>query len=289
MMKRNLTFYAAIVLTAMSVFFPFAAEAQERVVSVGGDVTEIVYALGKGDALVATDSTSVYPKEANDTPKVGYVRQLAAEGVLSLEPDLIIISGAAGPPPALEQLRASGVQMLEMPASYTIEAILEKVDKIALTLGAVDKGALLRARIEAERRGMKDRVAKLGLSPKVLFFVTLQNGVPQAAGIETAAHGVIELLGGENVFASHSGYKSLSLEAAVAADPDIILVMSHHADRLGGMEAVKSHPAISLTRAVQENRVILVDPVTVMQFGPRLPSAVADLAEQIASEQAAGL
>ncbi|MEM9705617.1 MAG: ABC transporter substrate-binding protein [Pseudomonadota bacterium] len=276
--KATWAFLLSVVAVSVS-----PAAAQDRIVSVGGDVTEIIYALGLGDAVVATDSTSVYPAAATQTPKVGYLRQLSAEGVLSLEPDLIVISGAAGPPVVIDQLRDSGVKILETEAAYTLDSILKKVDRIADLLSVREAGAELRDRIEADSRRMAERVERLGLSPEILFFVTLRNGAPRAAGTETAAHGVIELLGGVNSFAGHTGYKALSLEAAVAADPDIILVMSHHAERLGGADAVKAHPAISLTSAANEGRIVLVDPVTVMQFSPRTPSAVADLAETIAS------
>ncbi|MEL7487704.1 MAG: ABC transporter substrate-binding protein, partial [Pseudomonadota bacterium] len=119
------------------------------------------------------------------------------------------------------------------------------------------------------------------LNPDVLFFATLRDGAPRGAGTDTAADGLIQMLGGKNVFGDFSGYKSLSLEAAVSADPDVILVMSHHADRIGGLESVISHPAISLTTAAKTRRVFLVDQVSVMQFGPRTPNAVAKLARAI--------
>ena len=104
----------------------FGAVAQDRIVSVGGDITEIIYPLGAGDRIVATDSTSVYPAAANDTPKVGYLRRLSAEGVLSVEPDLILISGAARPAEAVAQIRASGVRIIEMEPDYTIDGIKER-------------------------------------------------------------------------------------------------------------------------------------------------------------------
>lgn len=279
-----------ILAACLAVFGTFGATAfaQERIVSIGGDVTEIVYALGKGDDIVATDSTSVYPPAANDTPKVGYVRRLSAEGVLSIEPDLILISGAAGPPEAVEQIRAAGVRLVEMDEGYTIEAILEKTTIVAETLGAEEEGAALYAQIERDWAAAQQEISALALEPTVLFFATLSDGAPRAAGVDTAADGVIRLLGGQNVFGEYSGYRSLSLEAAVAADPDIILVMSHHADRIGGLEEVVNHPALSLTTAAQEQRIVLVDPVTVMQFSPRTPNAVADLARTIAAAQSSG-
>lgn len=256
--------------------------AADRVVSIGGDVTEIVYALGKGSALVATDSTSNFPAAALETPKVGYVRQLSAEGVLSVEPDLILVSGAAGPPAAVEQLRAAGVKLVEMPTIYTLAAILEKVDAVADALDVKDEGALLKAKINSDWAQAEAAKTKLPDDLTALFFTTLRDGAPRAAGTRTAAHGLIDLLGAQNVFAGRIGYKGLSLEAAVAANPDIILVMDRYADRIGGLDAVKAHPAIALTTAAQQGRIILVDSVQAMQFSPRTPAAVGRLAQIIA-------
>ncbi|MEM1195003.1 MAG: ABC transporter substrate-binding protein [Pseudomonadota bacterium] len=262
-----------------------ASEAPEtnsdRLVSVGGDVTEIVYALGAGDRLVATDSTSVYPAEANSTPKVGYVRRLSAEGVLATKPDLILISGAAGPDEALEQIREVGIDMVEMPTDYSIEGILAKVRLVAEAIGEIEKGEELAAKIEADWERAQTEIGKFDGIPRAFFFTTLRDGIPQAAGVETAANGVIELLGGENLFGNQSGYTPISNEAAVAADPDMIFVMTHEIERGGGLESLTKNPAIQLTNAVTEGRVYPVDSVRIMQFGPRTPEAIAELAQDI--------
>ncbi|MEM1052384.1 MAG: ABC transporter substrate-binding protein [Pseudomonadota bacterium] len=253
----------------------------DRIVAVGGDVTEIVYALGAGDRVVATDSTSVYPAEAAQTEKVGYVRRLSAEGVLATNPELILISGAAGPEEALEQVRAVGIDIVEMPTDYSYEGILQKVRMIAEVVGEVEAGKELVAKIEADWAEAEAEIAKFEASPRALFFSTLRDGVPSAAGADTAANGVIELLGGENLFASQSGYTSISTEAAVAANPDMILVMTHDAGENGGLEGMVSNPAIALTKAVTDQRVFLVDSIRIMQFGPRTPEAIAQLAKAI--------
>lgn len=284
-MKSGLAAIASFALTAAIFSQAFA---QDRVVSVGGDITEIVYALGEGDRLSATDSTSVYPPEALTTPKVGYVRQLSAEGVLSLEPDLILISGAAGPPEALDQVRATGVPLIEMRTAYTVEAILEKTRRVADALNASEAGAALIADIETDWRDAQDTMSTLGIAPSVLFFSTVGDGSARAGGDETAAQGVIDLIGGVNVFGDRTGYKDLSLEAAIAADPDIILVMSHNVAQAGDLEKMMDHPAISLTSAAQSGHVFVVDSVQIMQFGPRLPAAISKLATEIEAALADG-
>ncbi|MEL6729269.1 MAG: ABC transporter substrate-binding protein [Pseudomonadota bacterium] len=274
-------FNKLLVAGAVAVSLSAVASAQERIVSVGGDVTEVIYELGLGDKIVAVDTTSLYPLSALALPKVGYVRQLSAEGVLSVEPDMIIVSGAAGPIGAVEQLRASGVKMVEMETSYSIEATLEKTRMIAEALGVEQEGEVLVDKVEASWAEASAKIEALEFEPTVLFFTAVSDGAPRAAGVETAAQGVIDMIGGINVFGDYSGYKPLSLEAAVAADPDIILVMAHNAIELGGKDKVVNHPALSLTTAAQSGNVFLIDAARVMQFGPRTPEAAADLAVEI--------
>ena len=253
----------------------------DRIVSIGGDVTEIVYALGAGDRLVATDSTSVYPEQANATPKIGYVRRLSAEGVLATNPQLILISGAAGPEEALEQIRAVGIDVVEMPTDYSIYGIITKVRLIAEAVGEQEAGEELVAKIESDWSAARAEIDRFGGAPRAFFFTTLRDGVPQAAGTDTAAHGVIELLSAQNLFDSQSGYTSISTEAAVAANPDMIFVMSHEVERNGGVEGLTSNPAIQLTDAVNQGRVFQVDSVRIMQFGPRTAEAIFELAQEI--------
>lgn len=70
-------------LLSLLFVLPLGASASERIVSIGGDVTEIVYALGAEQQLIARDSTSLHPQAAAALPDVGYMRQLNAEGILS--------------------------------------------------------------------------------------------------------------------------------------------------------------------------------------------------------------
>ncbi|MEM7082043.1 MAG: ABC transporter substrate-binding protein [Pseudomonadota bacterium] len=281
-MKLPIKPLVAFLLVAMT--FSQSATAQERVVSIGGDVTEIIYALGESDRLVAVDSTSLYPPDALARPKVGYVRQLSAEGVLSVEPDLIVISGAAGPEPVLVQIRETGVDMLEMETEYTIDSIFTKIERIAAVLDVEEKGLALKQKIAADWAEAESKIDALAMRPVVLFFSTVRDGTPTAAGTDTAAHAVIELIGGTNPFDQQIGYKPLSFESAVVADPDVILIMDHVLKRMGGLEKVASHPALALTSAAKNGMIIGVDAPPVMQFSPRTPGAVAKLAAEISAK-----
>ena len=162
-------------LASLLVLLCAACAAQEpepqldRIVSIGGDVTEIVYALGAGDRLVATDSTSVYPEQAYATPKIGYVRRLSAEGVLATNPQLILISGAAGPEEALEQIRAVGIDVVEMPTDYSIDGIITKVRLIAQAVGEQEAGEELVAKIESDWSAARAEIDRFGGAPRAVF------------------------------------------------------------------------------------------------------------------------
>ena len=268
---------ASVTLTAATV----AQDAEHRIVSVGGDVTEIVYALGYGDQIVASDSTSVWPPEARDTPKVGYVRGLAAESVLSLSPTLLILGGAAGPEEVVDQLRAVGLDMVELDTSYTIASVRHKVEQVADALGEEARGDAMIAQIDADWAEAQAVIAGIEARPRALFFASMGDGGPRSAGAGTAAHGVMEALGVENLFADQQGYQALSTEAAVAANPDVIFAMSHNIEAMGGIEAVAADPAIALTDAGRNLRIIAVDSVRVMSFGPRFAEGMVEVARDL--------
>ena len=283
-MMRLRTWSLPLFLTTVFLTFASAAKADDkavRIVTIGGDVTEIVYALGAGNKVVGRDATSLWPPEAQSKPDIGYLRNLAAEGLLSLSPDLIITAHDAGPTTTLEQLRQAGVTIIHLPKDVSVDGIPEKVIRIAEAIHEEEAGVLLAAQIEADWATAKEAIASLDGEPAALFFLAVGEGAPMGAGNFTAAAIILEAIGTRNVFASHRGYKALSLEAAVAANPDVILAMSHSIRMVGGREALRNHPALRITPAAQNGRIVEVDPSSVMTFGPRAPNTVLALAQQI--------
>jgi iron complex transport system substrate-binding protein len=265
---------------------PAWAAARSRVVSLGGDVTEIVYALGEGTRLVGRDSTSTFPPEVKPLPDVGYFRQLGAEGVLSLRPDLILAASSSGPAEVLTQIRSAGVEIVQLPDSHSPEGLLKKVEIIAGALGVKDKGAALDAKLKDSLAKAKASVAELTGRPRVLFIINAGTGAPLAAGRETAADALITLAGGENVFSDYTGYKPISLEAAAAAAPEAIGLMEQTLTAMGGVDAVAQHPALRLTPAAKAKRIFGRDGSYLLSFGPRLPEAILDFAKAIRAKSA---
>ena len=283
---RPLSRQAFWTVTALLVLLtlPGLAHTQERalrVIALGGDITEIVFALGEGSRLVGRDTTSTYPLEAKALPDAGYVRQLGAEGVLSLKPDLVLASAAAGPPAVIEQLKSAGVRVAQLPDGHGADVLLRKVALIASQLGVPEKGDTLVAVLDGSLKKAQIEVSTMASKPRVLFIINPGNGAPLAAGRETAAATLIELAGGQNVFSDYSGYKPISLEAAATANPDAIGLMDQSLAAMGGVEGVAQHPALRFTQAARDKRIFGREGSYLLSFGPRLPQAIIDFAKAI--------
>lgn len=260
---------------------PATAEAPQRIVSIGGAVTEIVYALGAADRLVAVDSTSQYPPATRQLPNVGYMRQLAAEPILALQPSLVLAVEDSGPAAALDQLRAAGVPLVVVPDKPVVTGTLDKVTVVAQALGLQDKGRELRQRLEGELQAVTAAVAGASDRPSVLFLLSIGTGAPLAAGRDTAAAGIIELAGGRNAITDFEGYKPLSPEAAIAAAPDVLLLTSRGLDLLGGEAGLLRLPEIAQTPAARQHRIVALDGLLLLGFGPRTGAAIRQLAQQL--------
>ncbi|QPH54172.1 heme/hemin ABC transporter substrate-binding protein [Pontivivens ytuae] len=253
---------------------PASAEG-ERVLSIGGSVTEIVYALGEDHRLVARDTTSVWPPAALALPDVGYMRALAPEGVLSVAPDLIIAEDGSGPPETLDVLRAAQVEYVTVPDGFDRPAVRAKIEAVADALGVPERGARLADRVDAELAAAAEIETP---GPKrVLFILSTQDGRITAAGTDTAADGIITLAGAENALTGFEGYKPVSAEAIGAAAPDVILMMDRREGHAVSDADLFAMPAIAATPAAQGENVVRIDGLLLLGFGPRTPEAVTRL------------
>lgn len=257
------------------------AETPERIVAIGGAVTEIVYRLGGGAALVAVDSTSLYPAEARALPDVGYMRQLAAEPILALRPSLVLAVQDSGPPAVLDQLRAAGVRLVVVPDPPSIDGVLQKIAVVAEAIGRPDEGEQLRATLAIQLRSLSAAVAETAERPSVLFLLSIGRGAPLAAGRDTAAAGIIALAGGRNAVDGFVGYKPLSAEATVAAAPDVILLTAQGLEALGGEAGLLTLPEIAQTPAARNGRIFAFDGLLLLGFGPRTGTAIRQLAVRL--------
>ncbi len=258
-----------------------------RIASVGGSITEIVYALGEQDKLVARDSTSVYPEAALTLPDVGYMRQLSPEGVLSVNPSGLLVLEGSGPKEAIDVLKKASVPFITVPETHDHAGILEKIRVVGKAFDADEKAAELAAAVDADLTASEKLTAGVAEKKRVLFVMSLQGGKILAAGSHTAANGIIELAGGVNAVEGYSGYKQLSDEAAILAKPDIVLMMDRGGQGVTDTDLF-AHPAIASTPAGQAKRVIRKDGAYLLGFGPRTAAAIRELATELYGDQIKG-
>lgn len=268
-------------LSALALCIATSAQAaSKRVVVLGGDVTEIVYALGAGNSIVCDDQTSLYPQAATKLPQVGYLRTLAAEGVLSCKPDLIIASEDAGPPAAVTQLSASDITYARVTNDHSPNAVPTKIETVAVALGVPDKGRALIAQYNRELAAVRSQLALFKDHPRAVFLMAQGPGGMMAAGGKTAANAMLTLAGAANV-ASFDGYKPLTPEAAIALKPDVIIIADIAVKMMGGMKAARARPEIAMTPAGKTGRIVPMDTLMLLGFGPRTPQALSVLGQAL--------
>jgi iron complex transport system substrate-binding protein len=268
--RRRLLLAGAVGLAA-----PPARATAARLVTIGGSVTETVFALGAGERVIAVDSTSRYPAPAARLPQVGYLRALAPEGLISLSPDLLLLSEEAGPPQAVAVLRAAGTGIAVVPDRPGLHGITRKIATIAASLG-VD-GTALAEGVAADWQALDGPVN--ALPPlRALFVLSAARGSPLVSGRDTHADAMLREAGARNLVTGFAGYRPLSAETAAMLAPEVIVMMDHALVEAGGVDAVLRMPALAVTPAAAARRVVALDGSYMLGFGPRAAHARRDLA-----------
>jgi iron complex transport system substrate-binding protein len=250
-----------------------------RLVSVGGAITEIIYALGEDGRLVGRDSTSLYPEAATKLPDVGYMRQLSPEGVIGINPSAIIAVEGSGPPETLAVLKEAKIPFQTIPETFDRDGILSKIRAVGDFLGVPEKAAVLADQVKADLDAAVADAAKRPESERkrVLFILSTQGGKIMASGDGTAAGGIITLSGAVNATGTFSGYKPLTDEAIIEARPDVVLMMTRSGSHAISDDDLFAHPALSLTPAAKNRAIIRMDGLHMLGFGPRTASTVREL------------
>ncbi|MFI0546259.1 MAG: hemin ABC transporter substrate-binding protein [Brachymonas sp.] len=255
-----------------------ASASKQRIVSIGGALTEIIYALGAQGDLVGVDTTSIYPAAASQLPSVGYARSLAAEGILALAPSHIIATEDAGPPTVIGQLQKTGLPVSILPAEHRYEGVIARIEQVGKIVDKEAQAAALVARLQADWQRIAAPLAvRPGLSakvPKVLFVLSHSPSQIVVGGSDTAAQAMIEYAGARNAIQGMKGFKPLNPEALIAAAPDVILFTDQGWQAIGGAAGALRLPGVAQSTAGQKRRFVSLDAMFLLGFGPRIPQAV---------------
>lgn len=262
----------------------------ERWVSAGGALSEWVSALGGEAKLVGVDTTSQHPESLKALPSIGYQRQLSAEGILSLRPQILVGTEEMGPPPVLAQIRSAGVQVELFDARADLANLQNTLQRLGQLLGrdavATQVFQGYQQQLEQQRAWL-EQTAKDHPAPGVLLLLGHAGGKPLIAGKDTAADWMLVQAGGRNL-ATHSGYKPFSLESLAGLDPDVLVFADRSLSGEAARQALmKENPVLAATRAAKAGKVFELDPTLLVGgLGPRLPQRLRQLSAEFYPEVA---
>lgn len=249
-----------------------------RIVSIGGALTEIIYALGASHELAGVDTTSLYPEAATKLPSVGYARTLSSEGILALAPNHVIATEDAGPPAVLRQISAAGVPVTILAANDKFEGVLDRVTRLGTLIDRPTQATQLVEKMKADwQRAREPILARKSPAPRVLFILSHSPGQVMVGGKGSSAEAMLHYVGAQNAVQGFDGFKPLTPEAVIAAQPDVVLFTDQGLSIVGGVDGVLKLPGVAQTPAGQKRRVASLEAMFMLGFGPRMPQALTAL------------
>ena len=274
-----------ILIINIFLFFSLSLAKNNRIVTVGGSVTETVFALGAGKSVVAVDWSSSIPSKVSKLPQVGYLRKLSSEGILSMSPTQILTTSEIGPPKVVEQLKSTGIDFHVFQSPQSFDDIIDMISNISIILDKEKQGEKIIGNIiqlDAKIRTMQDFNKD---TLKVVLFMNPTASSYNAAGSKTRANYLINYIGGENIFSENfSRYSKVTKEDIIYANPDIILVgfVEMLNDDQSKMTALfMNNSSFQHISAVKNNKVFAIDIGKYLNFGPTFVSNAMKLIELI--------
>lgn len=284
---KNILFGLAV-LTTLSAFNSCSGNSQAsaeftdtaKIVSLNGTVSEVLVELGLEKNIVGVDVASTYPASLAEKPRVGHSRQIAAEGVLALAPDIVIATSHDVNPEVAEQIRNAGVRIYLFDQDYSIEGTKRLIKSLADSLGRNQEAEATLMRLERDLQQAKS-AAQDTSKPKVLFIYARGTGTMMVAGKDTQVDQMISLAGGENAIKDFSDFKPLTAESLVAANPDVILMFDSGLSSLGGVDQLLEVQGVKQTKAGKNKKIVEMDGQLLTGFSPRLGKAIQELSSKI--------
>ena len=255
-----------------------------RIVSLWGNITETVYGLGLGDAVVGRDVASTFT-EAEEVPVVTRGHDVSAESVLSLRPTVVLVDPTIGPPEAIDQIRNAGVPVVVVDEVTTLDGIGGRIRQIAQALGVVEAGEALADEADAEIAAVQSDIPAEADTPRVAFlYMRGSAGVYLIAGPGSGADSMIEAAGGEDAGTAiglDRPFTPITSEALTEAAPDVILMTTTGLESVGGLDGLLEIPGIAQTPAGRDRRVVTVEDGLLYSFGGRTARALELIIDQL--------
>lgn len=257
----------------------------ERIVTLTAGLTEAVFALGAGDLVVARDISSTIA-EADALPIVTTAHDINVEALLAVRPTLILIDEDTGPETALDQIAATGVRIELVDNATTVDEIIPRLERVAEILGLQDRAARLRDAIDKDLAGVRtdDSLADVRVA---FLYVRGPAGVYLIGGPGSGPDSIIAAAGATDAGTAiglELAFTPLTPEAMVEAAPDVLLVTTTGLDSVNGIDGLVELAGVAQTPAGKARRVITAEDGLLFSFGPRTPSLIESLRQEIAAE-----
>jgi iron complex transport system substrate-binding protein len=263
---RAFALVAVLAASACASAAPAHTDLPRRIVSLMPSLTEDLFAIGAGPAVVGVSAYTDYPPAAATLPVVADVASADAERIVELHPDVVVGIPAQSAPAA--DVRRAGIRTVLL-RDDGFEDIFRDIDALGLLTGRVDDARALGDRLRARTTALMHTVRKRANPPRV--FVVLGIAPIYTVGERSFVGKLIALAGGANAARMTDAYGAYSSEALVAMQPDVLV-----ADPTVQLQSVLDRPPWNALRAVREHRVAyLPDPAILERPGPRYNDGLA--------------
>lgn len=280
-MQQLKLFFVSLILLALTGTYSLAQQkTSERIVSLNGAISEVLCAMGMEQQIVGVDVTSAYPASLKQKPQVGHNQNISAEGILALNPTLLLGLKGQLTPQLQAQLKSGGVRTVLLEQVYSADGVRRLLQQVAEAVNEKNRSAAILQKFNEQMAGLK----LTPLKKKVLFIYARGAGTMLVSGTGTAVDAMIKLAGAENAITGFSDYKPLSAESLVAGNPDVILMFTDGLASMGGASGLAKIPGVAQTRAGRNKKIITMEGDLLSGFTLRLPQALRELHQKIAAE-----
>jgi iron complex transport system substrate-binding protein len=276
MKKAVLSFLALIILASCGRFGNHEIDGKKdmRIVCLSKQLTEYVFALGKGHNIVAVDLSSTYPDSAKLLKTVGYHRALAPEPIIAMTPDLVIHSNDIGPENVLPQITKAGLHIKAFGGANTIDSAKLLLKELGHFFGVEDRADSLVKVLDAGIAKAADTLKALGVKDSVkvmiIHFGLRNNNYFVMSGRNGVGDKMLRLAGCSPATYDGKGAREMSPEAVALANPDVIIATDFGYDRMGSMDKfISTVPGVALTNAGKNKRIVRFEEHDIIYFGPR--------------------
>ena len=256
--------------------------AQQRLISLSPAVTEILFALGLKDEIVADTTFCDYPEEAKLLPKIGTFSEPNIEKIVSLKPDIIFTTGLEQAP-AILRLKSAGFKVI-VSDPKNIPELLESIMEIARAAGREAQAKILLARMRERISGVRSKVEKIPKEKRPKVFIEIWHDPIMTAGPGSLVDELLKLAGVENIaYDAPLAYSRFSVETIIQRDPDIIIL--GYMTKENDPDPVSERLGWKNIKAVRNKRIIKdINPDIMLRPSPRIVEGLEEIYRHIYNE-----